>query len=565
MTRTLFSAAVVVLIGAVSVSAQTRYEPGRQDDRTYVAGADVWDGYELPAFVSVVEGYAELDRAGQSSRDIENVPLEAGDRIRTTRGRVEILFDDGSVIALDEHTIVTFVTATEVELLRGRVRAQWQDRGTLAGLTIYTEAGSAIVRTRGDYRVTLSESRMGEAEIELAVTRGSAELANDLGRTLVRERTRALTTATYAPSVPYAYTTPRDEFERWTDNVEADRYGVVSARYLPTELRYYGGVFDRHGSWQQHHAHGWVWYPRVSMDWRPYDGGRWSFVIGFGYSWVGGSRWAWPTHHHGRWDRVDSRWYWIPVRPTYHRAVGYAAPRPSYTVNVDYYNPTAYRATVNPQLARRSLGEGGAAIDQRSPRSAVRSPRSTGQAVPRNPQSGTNSPRSTVRSPEPARRSLGEGGSTVRSPQSTVRSPQSTVRRPQSAVGSPQSDRAAPQAVPRTAPRTETRPTPQRSSPMPRTAPPGQRTADSGPRTAPPQRSSPQPRSAPPDTTRSAPQRSAPRADPPGPRTPDSGPRTAPPPSGSRTPSRTAPPPSGGGASDNRARSGTAVRRSGGG
>jgi len=522
MTRNLLLAAVVVLIGAVSVSAQTRYEPGRVDDRTYAAGADVWDGYDLPAFVSVVEGYAELERAGQSSRDIENVPLEAGDRIRTTRGRVEILFDDGSVIALDEHTTVTFATATELELLRGRVRAQWQDRGTLSGLTIHTQAGSAIVRARGDYRVTLGESRLGEAEIEVAVTRGSAELANDLGRTLVRERTRALTTARYAPSVPYAYSAPRDEFERWTDNVEADRYGVESARYLPTELRYYGGVFDRHGSWQHHHVHGWVWYPRVSVDWRPYDSGRWSFVIGFGYTWVGGSRWSWPTHHYGRWDRVGARWYWIPARPTYHRAVGYAVPRPSYTVNVAYYNRTEYRTTVTtPRQTVRTPQ-----IDQRSPQSAVRGPQSTGQAVPRN-TAGQRTAQPQRTAPQP---------NTRPTPQRSA--PQAVPRSAQSAA--PQ--RTSPQQ--RTAPPPETRPAPQRSAPQPRTAPP--------PRTAEPQRTAPQ-RTAPRPEAQPAPQRAAPQRTTP----------AAPPPSGSRTPTRTAPPPSGGGGSDNRARSGTAVRRGG--
>ena len=134
-------------------------------------------------------------------------------------------------------------------------------------------------------------------------------------RVPVRAGTRALTTASYAPSVPYAYTTPRDDFERWTESLEADRYGVESVRYLPVELRAYGGDFDRHGSWGRYGSYGWVWYPRVSVGWQPYRTGRWSFVVNFGYSWIGGSRWEWPTHHYGRWERGGSRWFWVPQRP----------------------------------------------------------------------------------------------------------------------------------------------------------------------------------------------------------------------------------------------------------
>jgi len=444
----------VLGVGAGSVLAQgpydqARYDPNRPygDDvrTTYVGESE----YDLPAFVSVVDGYAELDREGQSSRDIENVPLEAGDRLRTTRGRVEILFDDGSVIALDEHTTVTFLSATEMELGAGRVRAQWRDRN---GLSIHTMAGSAIVRTQGDYRITLAESRRGDAEIEVAVARGSAELANDHGRTIVREGTRALTTAGYAPSTPYAYSTPRDTFERWTEELEQDRYGIESVRYLPDELRYYGGVFDRYGAWQRHPSYGYVWYPRVSVGWRPYDGGRWSFVIGFGYSWVGGSRWSWPTHHHGRWDRVGGRYFWVPTRPTQRRFVGYSAPRPSYTASVSYYNRTTVRST-RPQNTYRQ-----------APRAVPRGSQSR-------PQTSQQPPR-VQRSPEPQARpeSRPQSGAQSRQPSRTTTQPPAqaprTTQRPQRAEPAPQQRRSSPSET--SAPPPSGSRTPSRSAAPPR-------------------------------------------------------------------------------------------------
>jgi len=479
----LLSGVLIFGVGAGSLLAQgpydqARYDPNRpfEDDArtTYVGKSE----YDLPAFVSVVDGYAELDRDGQSSRDIENVPLESGDRLRTTRGRVEILFDDGSVLALDEHTTVTFLSATEVELGAGRVRAQWRDRGARTGLSIHTMAGSAIVRTQGDYRVTLAESRRGDAEIEVAVARGSAELANDHGRTIVRGGTRALTTAAYAPSTPYTYSAPRDEFERWTEDLESDRYGVESTRYLPDELRYYGGVFDRNGAWQHHPSYGYVWYPRVSVGWRPYYGGRWSFVVGFGYSWVGGSRWSWPTHHHGRWDRVGGHYFWIPARDTRGRAVGYAAPRPSYTASVNYYTRTTV-PSARPQISR--------------PQNTYR-PAPT--AVPRGsqPTARTSQPQPrTQRSPEPQARpeSRPQSGAQSRQPsRTTSRPPVDTPRtseRPQRAERPERADR------PDRPERAEPAPQQRRSSPSATSGPPpsGSRTPS---RSAAPPRSEPPPR-----------------------------------------------------------------------
>lgn len=537
---------------AVPSAAQGRYEPGRPDaygsswDSAPSAYGQAWD---LPAFVSVVDGYAELDRGGQVARDIENVPLEAGDRLRTTRGRVEILFDDGSVLALDEHTTLTFLSATDIELLRGRVRAQWQHRGTLAGLTVHTVAGRAIVLARGDYRITLAEARSGEAEIEVAVSRGSAELANDRGRTIVREGTRALTTASFAPSAPYAFQMPRDAFERWADGLDSDRYGVESARYLPVELRYYGGVFDRYGSWQRHASYGWVWYPRVSVGWRPYTGGRWSFVIGFGYTWVGGSRWAWPTHHHGRWDRIGDRYFWIPVRPAQPRVVGYAVPRPSYTTQVTYYQrpvparPTSVAvprnqapAVVAPPPGRPQAG--------RSQPGVVRGP----QAAPA-PSPAPSRPIAVPRTqPPPA----------VSTPPASGRSQSPATRGSQPArpsagglLGSRPASRA-PQAAPAPAPAPSRAP----GLAVPRSQPPAANSTPAGRSQAPAARGAQgdRPAATPPARQRTAPAPSQPRSAPPAANTP--------PPSGSRTPSRASGSAGAGGGGQQSA--GTAVRRRGG-
>jgi len=88
----------------------------------------------------------------------------------------------------------------------------------------------------------------------------------------------------------------------------------VSADYLPQELRTYGSTLDDNGSWQYQAPYGYVWYPSVAADWRPYYYGSWSAVPAYGWTWVGVDAWSWPTHHYGRWGYSRNAWFWIPGR-----------------------------------------------------------------------------------------------------------------------------------------------------------------------------------------------------------------------------------------------------------
>lgn len=76
----------------------------------------------------------------------------------------------------------------------------------------------------------------------------------------------------------------------------------------------YGATFDRYGSWQYAAPYGYVWYPTVAPDWRPYYYGYWAPYQPWGWTWIGFDFWAWPTHHFGRWGFVGSRWFWVPSR-----------------------------------------------------------------------------------------------------------------------------------------------------------------------------------------------------------------------------------------------------------
>src|SRR5262245_65134130 len=78
--------------------------------------------FDAPAYVSVVDGGATLERDGRVENAPLNMPLLAGDRLRTSNGRVEIRFADGGRLHLDANTSLDVLSDELVRLGDGRTR-----------------------------------------------------------------------------------------------------------------------------------------------------------------------------------------------------------------------------------------------------------------------------------------------------------------------------------------------------------------------------------------------------------------------------------------------------------
>ena len=286
---------------------------------TLLGGAGVAIGQEnapsreasqAPAHVSYVEGAVTLEREGRIDDAPANMPLLAGDRLRTRAGRVEVLFADGSTMHLDHETTLDLQSDELVRLIAGRLRLSIPGPSSRQlGYRVDTPSGWAQINEAGEYRAALVRE-----EFELAVLRGRAELVNDNGRTSLRAGERAFARTNAAPSYAYVFNSASwDEFDRWSEERRSERLGL-SSQYLPEEVRSYSATFDRDGSWNYDASYGYVWYPRVAVGWRPYYYGRWVPYRHYGYTWVSTHPWGWATHHYGRWGFNAGVWFWIPGR-----------------------------------------------------------------------------------------------------------------------------------------------------------------------------------------------------------------------------------------------------------
>lgn len=273
---------------------------------------------DVPAHLTVVDGQVTLVRDGRLEPAEANQVVLAGDRLRTEGGRVEILFVDGSTVAVDEDTTLDLLSDSLVRLIGGRVRIAIPRATEDLDYRVDTASGFVEIRAAGEYRVQTGTDSRGKGEVALTVYRGSAELANDFGRTLVRAGRQAVTSADTEPSLPYAINSAAwDEFDRWVDNLRESRVTnarSASASYLPQETTYYANTLDAYGTWDYSASYGAIWYPTVAVGWWPYSQGRWSYTHHYGWTWLGIDRWAWPTYHYGRWGISTAGWYWIPGR-----------------------------------------------------------------------------------------------------------------------------------------------------------------------------------------------------------------------------------------------------------
>ena len=266
------------------------------------------------AHVSHVDGSASLDREAQAEALTAGLPLLPGDRLRTETGRVEVLFADGSALHLDEFTTADVLASDLVRLLDGRVfllAAGGRDPARAQRYQIDAPAASAQTNWPGQYRMAAVAGR-----VELAVISGEATLATEAGAVTLRAGEHAYATEGSAPSVPEYFNSARwDTFDRWSASRRGEWTGATSRAYLPGELTAYAGTLDRYGTWREEPSVGYVWYPTVEEDWRPYYNGYWRPYESWGSVWVGLDPWGWATHHYGRWGfSLSWGWYWIPSR-----------------------------------------------------------------------------------------------------------------------------------------------------------------------------------------------------------------------------------------------------------
>jgi hypothetical protein len=272
------------------------------------------DRYVRLTRISYIEGNVSYQRAPEvdwSAASI-NMPLEPGDRIYTgSNGRLEIEFEDDSVLRLAENTDVEFLSLNDDRVqIRMLVGLATLTVSSNSDFEVNTPAAAFNTVRKGIYRLNVDENGVSSA----IVRSGKIEAANNFFTRSVDAHQRISIRPGADENREVMAYDKQDAWDEWTDRRVIDRKAYASRSYLPDTVYMGAAELDRYGRWINVGAYGWAWVPNsVDSYWSPYSVGRWCYRPLLGWTWISYEPWGWLPYHYGRWyQNASFGWVWIP-------------------------------------------------------------------------------------------------------------------------------------------------------------------------------------------------------------------------------------------------------------
>ncbi len=266
-----------------------------------------------------------------------NLPLTAGDTIRTTERRCEIRFDTGTSLRLDFDTELKLETIlaqslssrnklTNLVLQRGQVYILYRKFPSREVFQVITP--QAAVKMKDKTVASISAKQDGSTDIR--VESGEVNVlygpdADHLETEKIKKMQRGTVTQDHRFFVSKDRTTEPD-LNLWSEAVESKlQASQKSGSFIPITLRkyrepvsYFVNRFSvLHGDWMWHSYYGYVWRPDANDDyrdgtWEPFLYGHWRELEDLLF-WVPEEAWGWVPYHLGLWMWDDNYgWLWLP-------------------------------------------------------------------------------------------------------------------------------------------------------------------------------------------------------------------------------------------------------------
>lgn len=289
----------------------------------------------VPVSVSHVEGGVELvDSQGVRGATAPDL-LDDDTRVVTRDGRAELALADGSLAHLDRRSEARIDLGGRLRFVRGRLAVRTVPGGTT--VVIATPAGLVRLAADGEYRLDAEDL---DGDTVIAVVEGRATLASAGRETAVSpEQSSIHADPRGIRPIRFARARAASTLGDWS-RARVSAAVLTSHPALPVSVTPWAPTFATYGSWVSVAPYGDVWLPRVSLGWRPYSYGRWSYTR-YGWTWFDRDPWLWAAHHYGRWGHHPGYgWFWIP-EPTWGPAwVSWA-----HTLDYVAWGPLGWHAT----------------------------------------------------------------------------------------------------------------------------------------------------------------------------------------------------------------------------
>ncbi len=256
---------------------------------------------------------ATEERAEDWLEALRNYTITSGDNLWVAGdGRAEIDYGGGQfrlagdtnvhVARLDDRTLALFVAQGRVI-----VRVRVLDPGESA---LVDTPNTQVTLTRpGLYRIEVAPDR---TRTEVVVRQGEAlvQLAAGVQQVLPGQTAAVAGAEAAFADVRTGYWV--DGFDSWSAERDRRYERSRSASFVSPQMVGHADL-DEFGNWQTVPEYGSVWFPTtVAAGWAPYRFGRWTWVGGWGWTWVDDAPWGYAPFHYGRWGYIGGRWGWAP-------------------------------------------------------------------------------------------------------------------------------------------------------------------------------------------------------------------------------------------------------------
>ena len=247
-----------------------------------------------------------------------NMPLRPHDKLWSTDGaRAEVQFDNGTAVRLAENTNLDLLSLepgwTHLQLTLGVAsfvaHASFRGETQEAFLEIGTPQATLQVTRSAKVRIDVAE----DGSTEITVRDGEVELNRDEEPIVVAKNQRVVIEGGNSPRYLLEPAEALDEWDRWNEERDTQLARARSREHLLPDNAMGATELDAYGRWDQMPSFGWVWVPRVTVGWVPYQVGRWVWIEPWGWTWVSYEPWGWIPYHYGRWIvAAPVGWVWVP-------------------------------------------------------------------------------------------------------------------------------------------------------------------------------------------------------------------------------------------------------------
>jgi len=269
--------------------------------------------------LSYIEGGVQISHAaGQSyEKAIVNLPITEGAKLKTSEGRAEVEFEDGSTLRIVSDSVVEFPQLS-LRDSGAKVSAVEVTSGTAYVNFAGTKDDEFSVRF-GDEKIAFNHAAhlriaLGDEDSSVAVFKGLIQVDSPSGAVEVKKN-QTISFDLESKQYKLAKNIHETPYDSWDDqqNEYHTRYAAKSYNsyspyaYGTTDLAYYGNFFNAPG-------YGMMWQPYLAgMGWDPFMDGAWAFNQGFGFGWVSSYPWGWTPYHYGTWVFLPGNgWAWRP-------------------------------------------------------------------------------------------------------------------------------------------------------------------------------------------------------------------------------------------------------------